>query len=63
METKPIPLDGYQPESMFDIDPEEENIQKLRDRKMQQEVENGVKQRINQVIQNNNSNIKEYIHK
>lgn len=63
MAARPIPLHNYESETMFDVDPEEEKIQKLRDRKIKEDVENEVKQRINQVIQNNNSNIKEYIHK
>ena len=58
---QPVPLQGYEESGIFDIDPEEEKIQQLRDRKNREDLERQINHRINQVINHNNNRLKEYV--
>ena len=58
---QPVPLQGYDESGIFDIDPEEEKIQQLRERKMREDLEKQINQRIDDAINQNNNKLKQFV--
>lgn len=64
----PVPIHNHLLDNSDLIDPEEERIQYLRDRKLQEEIEQRTKQRVQKIIDHNqnqpkNKILKQYIDK